>query len=248
MTRLSIAPVKGLATVEVDEVRIEPDGVPEDRRLYLLDSRGSVVTIRKHPRLAAVVPELDLGAGTLSLTFPDGTRADGGLDDLGSAVSARLYGRDRPGRVVLGPFAEALESYAGEPLSLVLHDRAGLGWDEGPVSLIGRASMLAEPPPDGERTAARRYRMLIEVDGLDAYAEDSWTGQQISVGEVVLDEVVPLGRCTVPDHDPDSGERDWGAVRALLDSRGTSTLGLVASVRQPGAVRPGDPVFLRPAA
>ncbi len=242
VTRLSIAPVKGLALVDVDRVRIGPDGVPEDRRLYLLDERGAVVTLRRHPRLSTVVPELDLSAGTLALTFPDGQRVAGGLDELGSGVSARLYGRDRPGRVVLGPFAEALAAYAGEPLSLVLLDRDGLGWDEGPVSLISRASMLAEPPPDGERTASRRYRMLIEVDGVEAYAEDGWAGHRIRVGEVVLRDAEPLGRCTIPDHDPDSGEKDWGAVRALLDARGTSTLGLVCGVAEPGTVRVGDTV------
>jgi uncharacterized protein YcbX len=242
VTRLSIAPVKGLALVDVDRVQIGRDGVAEDRRLYLLDERGAVVTLRRHPRLSTVVPELDLSAGTLALTFPGGERVTGSLDELGSGVSARLYGRDRPGRVVLGPFADALAAYAGEPLSLVLLDREGLGWDEGPVSLISRASMLAESPPDGERTASRRYRMLIEVDGVDAYVEDGWVGQRVRVGDVVLHEVTPLGRCTVPDHDPDSGEKDWVAVRALLDARGTSTLGVFCEVAEPGTVRVGDAV------
>lgn len=240
--RLSIVPVKGLALVERDEVRLGPEGVAEDRRLYLLDGRGAVVTLRRHPELAGVLPDLDLPAGKLGLAFPDGRRVTGSLDDLGEHVTARLYGRDRPGRVVLGPLGEALSTYAGEPLRLVLHDRAGLGWDEGPVSLISRASMLAAAPPDAPRTASRRFRMLIEVEGLEAYAEDAWAGGRIQVGEVVLSGVVPLGRCTIPDRDPDTGDRDWVSVRSLLDARGTSTLGLVADVEHGGTVRLGDPV------
>lgn len=240
--RLSIAPVKGLALVDREEVGIGPDGVSEDRLLYLRDAKGAVVTLRRHPELGSVVPDLDLAARRLSLQFADGRTVTGSLDELGVEVTSRLYGRDRPGRVVRGPLAEALSAYAAEPLELVLHDRLGLGWDEGPVSLVSCASMLAATPADVGATAHHRFRMLIEVDGLDAYAEDQWADHVIRVGEVELTGGRALGRCTVPDHHPRTGVRDWQTVRSLLDGRGTSTLGLVCSVARPGTVRLGDPV------
>jgi uncharacterized protein YcbX len=241
VSRLQIAPVKGLSVVECDRLHLDSTGVAEDRRLYLLAADGSVATLRQHPTLAAVRPSLDLATSSLRLDFPDGSSLSTGLDAVGEAVTATLYGRTRPGRVLGGELAEALSAYAGAPLRLVLHDGPGLGWDEGPATLVSRASMAALAPGD-DHQRARRFRMLVEVDGPAAYAEDAWVGRQVRVGSAVLAVAAPLGRCVVVTRSPDHGRPDWSGLKDLVRIRGDVGLGVIADVLTPGTVRVGDPV------
>jgi uncharacterized protein len=243
VSRLQVAPVKGLSVVECDEICLDADGVAEDRRLYLLAEDGSVATLREHPGLAAVTPALDLTAGTVSLAFPDGTTLTSSLDAAGEPVTATLYGRARPGRVLEGPLSEALSAYAGARLRLVLHDRAGLGWDEGPVTVISRASM-ADLAPGDDVERARRFRMLVEVDGPTAYEEDGWVGHRLTVGSTRLEVTERLGRCVVITRSPDSGRPDWPGLKQLVAVRGDTGLGVIARVSTPGTIRVGDRVEL----
>ena len=49
---LTIAPVKGLALVEVDELALARDGVRENRRFYLVVSDGERYGLKRDGRLA----------------------------------------------------------------------------------------------------------------------------------------------------------------------------------------------------
>jgi uncharacterized protein len=241
---LTIAPVKALAAVRRLAVRLDPDGVAEDRRLFLLRPDGSVATQRRHPTLTGVVPDLDLAEESLSVTFPDGTVARSELRTVGEPVHATLFGKARTGRLVAGEVADALSSYVGEPLRLVLGP-VGVGWDEGPVSLVSTASIDAVGvPTEPAVDPAARFRMLLEVGGLGTYEEEDWVGQDLRVGEAVVAVSHRLGRCVVIEHSPRTGAKDWAGVRALAELRGpdTVTLGVIATVRRPGVVRVGDVV------
>ena len=88
----------------------------------------------------------------------------------GAPVRARFFSRMREARLVDGPFAEAISSACGRPLRLV-EDRTG-AVDRGAaagVSLISSASLerLAREA-DVDAVDARRFRMLVEVDGVEA--------------------------------------------------------------------------------
>jgi uncharacterized protein YcbX len=241
---INIAPVKALGLVHPDRVRLERDGVAEDRRLFLVREDGSVATLRTHPQLTAVVPDLDLTNCTLALTLPDGSVTRSPLEPVGAAVEVDLFGKTRTGRAVPGDLADVLSEVAGEPLRLVLADRVGVGWDEGPVSLLARASVeqVATPGP-GDR-ASRRYRMLLDVAGAAPFEEDSWVGRRIEVGDVVLAVTHALGRCLVINHDPDDGARNWAGLHAVAAHRPDVTLGVIAEVDRPGVVGVGDALTL----
>ena len=243
---LRLAPVKALATVLSDRVWLDTDGVSEDRRLFLVRSDGSVVTQREHPKLTGVVPDLDLCARTLTVTLPDGTSAGTDLAATGDQVHARLFGKDRSGRLVPGPVADALSEYVGEPVRLVLAERTGIGWDEGPVSLIGRASADAvAPPPEPGTPITARFRMLVEIDGTAPYEEDSWVGCRLRIGESLVRVTHPLGRCVIINHSPVTGTQDWQGLKTLVAARDRLTLGVIGLVEQPGEVRVGDLVDVR---
>jgi uncharacterized protein YcbX len=92
----------------------------------------------------------------------------------------------------------------------------------------------------------RRFRMLLEIDGLEALAEETWHNRRLQVGAATLLVGNPTPRCAVPSADPDTGRRDRDALRELIDARGANNglacLGVYAEVLTPGLVRVGDPV------
>jgi uncharacterized protein YcbX len=191
-----------------------------------------------------VVPDLDLGGGTLSVTLADGTRATSHLDTAHDEVIAHLYGKDRTGKVLPGAVAEALSEVAGEPVRVVVAGRTGVGWDEGPVSILGKASAAAV---GGETRDRARYRMLIELDGTEAFEEDTWVGRRVEAGDAVVQVTHQLQRCVIITQSPATGEKDWEGLHALGELRGRDLLclGVIAEVVQPGRVAVGAAV--RPA-
>ncbi len=243
VSRLRIAPVKGLASVSVPTVRLDVDGVAEDRRLFLLRENESVVTMRRFPLLTGVVPDLDLAAAKLGLTFPDGSSTTADLTSLGGTAGGLLFGKQRSGRVVIGPASDALSDLVGERLRLVLAGGTGVGWDEGPVSLIGSASARsATAPSDPGGDDSARYRMLVEVSGTAAFEEDDWVGRRLRLGRAEVRVTHCLGRCAVIAYQASTGARDWDGVRSLAALRGRPTLGVIAEVTLPGLVGEGDQV------
>lgn len=242
---LRVAPVKGLATVLRDQVHLDAHGVAEDRRLFLLDRDGAVVTLRRHPQLVAAIPDLDLEAGVLRVTLPDGAVASSPLGDVTQPVAATLFGKERHGRVLPGAVADALSNVVGEPLRLVVADATGVGWDEGPVSILGQSSAQAV---GGEHHDRARYRMLVEVQDTAPYEEDTWVGHQLEMGDARVQVTHPLERCAVITKSPTTGAQDWDGLRVLAQRRGRDRLclGVIAEVVKTGRVTVGSPVRVHP--
>ena len=102
VTRISIAPVKGLALQQLDEAELGPNGVAENRRLHLVDAAGRLVNGKVSMRLSLVASRLDLAAGTLALEFPGGQVVAGALE-LGEPFETVFFGRPAAGRSSSGP-------------------------------------------------------------------------------------------------------------------------------------------------
>jgi len=83
VSRISIAPVKGLALQQVATADVGLNGVAENRRLHLVDAAGRLVNGKTSMRLSLVASRLDLEARTLGLEFPEGDVVAGAhRDDL----------------------------------------------------------------------------------------------------------------------------------------------------------------------
>ena len=124
-------------------------------------------------------------------------------------------------------------------------DRGG----EGAASLISRASLARLAEAGGESDVdTRRFRMLIEIDGVDAHAEDDWVGRSVRVGEAVIAFGGPVGRCLITSRHPESGEIDLPTLDILRSYRGgvqTSEplpFGIYGRVLELGWIRVGDEV------
>jgi uncharacterized protein len=253
VTRLSTTAVKGMRIRPVDAIELDRRGARGNRTFFVVDARDRMVNGKGHGELQTVLADYDYEANTLALTFPDGTVVDGTVEH-GRPAATRFFSRSVEGTLVVGPWDGALSEYLGQPLRLA---EATIGVDRGvrgTASLISDAS-LCRLAQVGERddVDARRFRMLIEIDGVDAHAEDRWIDRVVRVGDALLRFNGHIGRCLVTSRDPDTGEIDLptldllGEYRRELEFQSTEPLpfGIYGEVLEPGAVRVGDAVDLR---
>jgi hypothetical protein len=245
---LSVAPVKALALVQREEFTLEPFGVRENRRFYLVDENDCKINGKSCGPLVTVRPRWDEETSTLTLTFPDGDVVQGEIA-LGAEVATDFYGeRVVHGRVVDGPWSAALSSFAGRPLRLVHAAEPGAAVDRGsgPVTLLSLGSLAALADVVGGPVDERRFRMLIGLDGCGAHEEDEWLGRDVRIGGAVVRPLGNVGRCAVTTQNPETGLPDLDTLRGLRAYRqdGTERLpfGVYGSVVRPGRVRVGDDV------
>lgn len=252
VTRFSIAPVRSLGLLHPVELELTEVGVVEDRRFYLVDETGRFIDRTVIGELCQVFAWTDPDATRLRLTFPDGGVLVGPVE-LGDEVHTPIYGRSTVGRVVLGPWAERLTSFTGRSLRLIRCDRPGGTRDGDPTSIVSEASVAELARQAGvERIDARRFRMLIEVDGVAPHEEDTWIGRRIGLGSAILRVTEQDARCAITTQDPDTGARDLPTLRTIIDYRGMREgrfvdFGVLADIEQTGRVRLGDSVRLLPA-
>jgi uncharacterized protein YcbX len=252
VARISVAPVKALGLVHPQEVELGPGGVAGDRRFWLVDADGRLLNGKLAGMLVRVRPEWDEATRRLALAFPDGGLIEGVVEPA-ERVEATLYGQPHPSRAVPGPWQEALSRFAGQPLTLLWSENGAVdrGVRGGAVSLVSRGSLerLREEARIDDPVDGRRFRMLFELDGVSAHAEDGWIGRRVRVGEAVVAPTGDVGRCVVTTHDPDTGVRDLDTLGVLARYRREGRteplpFGVHGAVVEPGVVRVGDPVRL----
>ena len=236
---------------QVDTVEVGPNGVAENRRLHLVDAAGRMVNGKTSMRLTLVGSRLESEAGTLALDFPGQGVVSGALQ-LGAPFETVFFGRPASGRLVVGPWNAALSAWAGIDVRLVMSDEVGAASDRGPVagvSIVSEAS-IADLARTGGAGAldSMRFRMLFEIDGVEPYAEDTWIGRQVRIGEAVVLPHGNVGRCVVTTCDPATGLRDFDTLGVLatyrreIETTEPLPLGVVGDVVTTGRVRVGDPV------
>ena len=249
VARFSIAPVRSLGLQHPDEIDLTELGVVEDRRFYLIDDDGRLVDRLIAGELVQVATTTDPGATRLRMVFPDGTVID---DDvaLGDPVETPIHGRTGVGHLVFGPWADALQPFAGRRIRIVRCDRPGGTRSGNPASLVSDGSLRALARQAGvDAVDARRFRMLIELEDAEAHEEDGWIGKHVALGDAVLAVTKADARCAITTQDPDSGIRDLDTLRTIIAYRGLrdakhADFGVLADVAKPGTVRLGDEVMV----
>ncbi|MCX6392387.1 MAG: MOSC domain-containing protein [Actinobacteria bacterium] len=237
VARLLHTPVKSLKMGEVDQLVLHERGVVDDRVFFLVDDTNQSLNQARRLPLCQATATFD--GEILSIVLPDGSLVVGDTPtgerftagfDMKSTIEATL---------VPGPWGDALSEWAGEPVRLARAADGRGGWSGFAASLIGTPSIdaLGLGPID-----ARRFRMMIQTVGGAPFEEDAWIGRDIRVGEAVVRVVEECIRCAVTTVDPDSGERDVDALRAMITAKGEPNLGIYCDVIDPGTIRIGDPV------
>jgi uncharacterized protein YcbX len=239
VARINVTPVKSLRLHHPDSVELGPDGAREDRRFLLVDDSRRLYNGKRDTSLVRSAASWDPGSRMLGLTLSSGELLDGEVV-RSAPTTVTVYGREIHGHVVEGPWADALSDLVGRSLTLVEREDGAWATDSRPATIVSRASVAVI---DGD---GRRFRMLLELDGLEAHGEDEWRNRRVRAGEATLLVGDPTPRCAVPSSSPDTGRRDRDVLRELIDLRGSldgeARLGVYAEVLEPGLVRVGDEV------
>ncbi|WDZ87143.1 MOSC domain-containing protein [Micromonospora cathayae] len=264
-------PVKGCHRLDHDTARVEPWGLAGDRRWMIVDADGVGVTQRRYPVLATLRPVPRPGG--LLLRGPD--RPDLDVPDPAEVepVGVRTFRHRKIDVDALpaGPAADAwLTTLIGQPVRLVrlarptrhipLGDRR---YDPGdqvsfadayPLLLTVTASLDALNGWLTEAGAApvpmSRFRPNVVVDGAPAWAEDTWTGRTLRIGDTTFRAGDGCDRCAVTTVDQETGVRGGKEpLRTLARHRrvdGAVRFGVNLVPVGPGTVTVGDPVRITP--
>jgi len=113
--------------------------------------------------------------------------------------------------------------------------------DAGQVSLVGTASLAWCENQLGIDADPRRLRANILVDTAEAFVEETWVGQFVSVGQARLRVIERIERCRMVDLAQDGVATTTPFLKALGGARDVR-LGVYADVVTPGRLAVGDPV------
>ncbi|MCW2691897.1 MAG: hypothetical protein JWM67_501, partial [Mycobacterium sp.] len=242
LARICTTPVKGTALHQPAAVDLQARGAVGDRLFHWIDDRGLVVNGKKCGALVQVAATYD--GGVLRMRLPDGSEVAELVTRSAEPVTTNFFGRPVGGTLVDGPFAAAVSAFTGQELRLVQVDADAYAADMEPVTLVATATLDALRAASGAPAEhwRDRFRFLFELDGLDAFEEEGWSGRRLRLGTAELTVGGPVPRCAVTSQDPRTGAKDFDTLGAIRDLRGGAAgllVGMYARVTQPGRVPVG---------
>ncbi|HTX07374.1 MAG TPA: MOSC domain-containing protein [Solirubrobacteraceae bacterium] len=253
VTRLLTSPIKGLRMNEPTEVMLDRGGAVGDRDFLLVDETDRIRSVTVVGALLRMRAHYAPDTGRLSIVADEGRSCDG-VVELGESVTANAMDvKFVDCHEVVGSWSEFVSDVVGQRLRLVKVDKAGMGSDVAPVTLLGTGS-LEELSRRSGLTAVdpRRFRMLIELGPCPPHAEDTWEGHTVTVGSASLKVGAKVPRCAATTRHPERGDRDESIVRMIKAYRGVHEtgwgtgvpFGVYAEVVHGGRVRRGDAVHV----
>jgi len=215
-------PVKSVEGELLDACPVDRRGLVGDRLWAVCDPDGKLGSgkssnrFRRMDGLRQLVAVYD--GDVPVVTFPDGSSVRG--DD--------------------GSVHERLSGHVGRPVRLEQEGPVP-HFDDGPVHLVTTAAVRALEAATGSPLDPRRTRANLVVDWSgDAFAEDAWLGEHVSLGdEVVLEITMLMPRCVMvdaPSRDLPPAPHVLRTIHAVNDG----TFGVLAEVVSTGVVRRGD--------
>ena len=223
--RLNVAalhryPVKSVLGEQLTAVDLDERGVAGDRAWSVRTAAGKLGSGKATKRFEAVIGLLEMRActndGRVEVTLPSGDTYDVTDPDA----------------------AEHLSRHIGQPLTFVPEGDVS-HFDDGPVSLIGLASVCALGEARGEPVDAARFRANIHVETVEPFIEDEWIGRQVRIGSAALEVVLPSPRCVMINMKTAELPAQPGNLAAIGQLHG-QCLGVIARVVKPGRVVVGD--------
>jgi uncharacterized protein YcbX len=249
-------PLKGFTPEHCTALTVLPEGrVAGDRVLAFRFANAPVaddqwcrkyegVVLANTPGLARLSTQFDHRQLRLKISLGDQVLADEALDDAGrkrmvDALTAYVLSlrehplRNHPDRLPLKLIGDGVtpryqDNQAGQ---VTLHSRE---------TIASAAAALRDP-----RLSELRFRSNIAIEGVEAWAEQSWLGRSIRIGSVEFDVVKAKTRCLATHANPVTGERDLPVMQGLMRSfaQKESTLGVGMLTRGAGGeIRVGDSV------
>ncbi|KJY19642.1 molybdenum cofactor biosysynthesis protein [Streptomyces sp. WM6373] len=236
---LHVHPVKSVAGTAPDEVAVEPWGLSGDRRWALIDPEGTVITQRRHPRLA-LASARPVGGGRIAVTAPDMAELVVEVPEPGPLEPVSLFGKKVETVVAARAAADWFSAFLGVPVRLVHLDDPAVRRPVDPdYALPGETVSLADGYPLLLTTLAsldalnsliaagdhpeegplpmNRFRPNVVVSGAEAWAEDGW--QRLAIGDALFRGARECGRCVVTTTDQRTAERGREPLKTLARHR-----------------------------
>lgn len=208
----------------VDFLDIDERGGAGDRRWSVRTAAGKIGSGKNTRRFAAVPGLLLVRAreceGRVVVTFPDGGTCAVDSDEA----------------------AERLSRLVGQPVTLAQESTVS-HFDDGPVSLLGHASVAAVAEARGAPVDPARFRANVLLDGASAFAEDTWIGRRLAIGTTLLEVPMASQRCVMVNAETADLPEQRGNLAAIGRLRG-GELGVLATVVRAGRISVGDAVTL----
>ncbi|MBX9885155.1 MAG: MOSC domain-containing protein [Novosphingobium sp.] len=262
-------PVKSMLGEPLQRARVGNAGFEHDREFALRDVATGKIASAKLPHrwgrmLGLRARRVDTGT---VIAFPDGRDIAVGDPLLDAALSGHL-GRevqlvnqrqggmalDRADPDTLDGDSASIESAA---ITLEIGQAAPDGGfvDFAPIHFMPSSSLsqMAEITRSGESDAIRfRPNLILECADLPAFAENTWAGATLKIGEAAFAIITPSPRCAVPTLAHGDLPADQTLVRNLgqvnrvevLDMGKLACLGGYAAVTRAGEIARGDEVSL----
>jgi MOSC domain-containing protein len=214
-------PIKSMVGEEVTSLHVDHRGGIGDRVWSVRTSNGKIASGKNSRRFAAVPKLLELRAeqqhDTLVITFPDGSSCTASTD-----AGARVG------------------EFVGQPVTLAMETEVS-HFDDGPLSLIGTASVRALAQQRNQPLDCARFRPNVVVETSEAFEEESWVGHRLQIGTAVLSVTMRSPRCVMIDMKTADLPTQPGNLKSLGRVNGAN-LGVIAQVVAPGAMNVGDSV------
>jgi uncharacterized protein YcbX len=213
-------PVKSMVGEQVTRLEIDQRGSLGDRLWSVRTSDGKIGSGKNSRRFAAVPKLLELRAqqrdGKVVITFPDGSSCAIGSADADVRLS----------------------EYLGQPVHLA-SERDVSHFDDGPVSLIGTASVRSLANERNQPLDCARFRPNVVVNTSAPFEEDRWVGHRLQVGTAELSITMKSPRCVMIDMKTADLPPQHGNLKTLGRVNGAN-LGVIAHVLGAGTISVGD--------
>jgi uncharacterized protein YcbX len=241
-------PVKGLTAERLTEVAVTPGNpIPWDRAFALaLDGvsfdqaqphflpKVNFLQLMKNARAAMLSARFDADTGILSISRPNG-----------GGVSENVLSKEGRARVASFLTAFMRGELKGSPRLLFAPGHSFSDARERAVSIINLASIADLERHVGAPRHLMRFRANLYVSGAEPWAEETWEGRVINIGEAAIRVIRFIPRCAATQVNPDTAERDADPIRELREGFGHVNLGAFAEVVRGGIIRQDDQVTLQ---
>lgn len=236
-------PVKGLTQESLDEIDLTQGAIfPWDRAFALAQgdapfdpaqpkflAKRNFMCLAVTAHIAQLKSRFDPAQQLLCISAQDRpTIAENPFTAAGAMAIAQFLA------AILGPHARGMPRFHYVPGHNFADDA------EPVISLINQASLDDFTARIGNAREALRFRPNIILSGAAPWAELSWLGREFQLGQARVRILRSIPRCTAPEVNPATAERDASPVQELRGLYGHHHMGVYLTVVEGGRISVGD--------
>lgn len=253
ITQLFTYPIKGLTPQPQKSVYLKAGhGIPGDRAFALMyedctnpaDSKTNNISWMKKQnfamqndwaKLAALDCDYNSSTGYLTIKHQQielltaDTNTNQGRDLIGSFFTGYLAAIS-PNKAARHPHKSPLR-LVGEYNTTRYPDREAVH-----ISLISQATLNNLSELAGKHIDVRRFRPNIVIDGVEAWEEFNWVGQELQLDGARIAVTARINRCLNIEVNPDTGEIDIALLSLLQNNFQHVQTGVLATVITEGRI------------